>query len=80
LKVELFGRGQAWFDIGTFESMQEASIFIETIQKRQGLQIACVEEIAYKKGWITKEQVAETAEIYKKNSYGQYLFGLTNPK
>jgi glucose-1-phosphate thymidylyltransferase len=50
LKVELFGRGQAWFDTGTFESMQEASSFIQTIQKRQGLQIACIEEIAYQKG------------------------------
>ena len=52
-------------------------IFIETIQKRQGLQIACIEEIAYKNGWITKKQVAETAEIYKKNSYGQYLIDFT---
>jgi len=80
LKVELFGRGQAWFDTGTFESMQEASSFIETIQKRQGLQIACIEEIAYQKGWISKEQVAETAEIYKKNSYGQYLLGIIKEK
>jgi len=77
LKVELFGRGQAWFDTGTFESMHEASSFIETIQKRQGLQIACIEEIAFKNGWITKEQVAKTAEVYKKNSYGQYLLALT---
>jgi glucose-1-phosphate thymidylyltransferase len=76
LNVELFGRGQAWFDTGTFESMQEAASFIETIQKRQGLQIACIEEIAYKNGWITKEQVDETAEVYKKNSYGKYLFNL----
>ena len=76
LSVELFGRGQAWFDTGTFESMQEASSFIETIQKRQGLQIACIEEIAYQNGWITKEQVVETAEVYKKNSYGQYLLGI----
>lgn len=73
LKVELFGRGQAWFDTGTFESMQEASSFIETIQKRQGLSISCVEEIAYKRGWISKEQVIETANVYQKNSYGQYL-------
>jgi len=73
LKVELFGRGQAWFDTGTFESMQEASSFIETIQKRQGLRIACLEEIAYNRNWITKEQVQETAKIYEKNSYGQYL-------
>lgn len=66
LKVELFGCGQTWFDTGAFESMQEASNFIERIQKRQGLQIACIEEIACQKGWISKEQVAETAEIYKK--------------
>jgi len=76
LKVELFGRGQAWFDTGTFESMQEASSFIETIQKRQGLQIACIEEIAFQKGWISKEELQKQAEIYKKNSYGQYLLGL----
>jgi glucose-1-phosphate thymidylyltransferase len=76
LKVELFGRGQAWFDTGTFESMHEAASFIETIQKRQGLQIACIEEIAFKKEWISKEQVAEIAEIYKKNSYGDYLINL----
>ena len=76
LKVELFGRGQAWFDTGTFESMQEAASFIETIQKRQGLQVSCIEEIAYKNGWITKGQVVETAEVYKKNSYGQYLLDL----
>ncbi len=76
LKVELFGRGQAWFDTGTFESMQEASSFIETIQKRQGLQIACIEEIAFRKGWISKEELQAQAEIYKKNSYGKYLLGL----
>jgi glucose-1-phosphate thymidylyltransferase len=76
LKVELFGRGQAWFDTGTFESMQEASSFIETIQKRQGLQIACIEEIAFQKGWISKEELQAQAEIYKKNSYGKYLLGL----
>ncbi len=76
LSVELFGRGQAWFDTGTFESMHEASSFIETIQKRQGLQIACIEEIAYKNNWITKEQVVEIAEVYKKNSYGKYLLNL----
>ncbi len=78
LRVELLSRGQAWFDTGTFESMQEASSFIETIQKRQGLQIACVEEIAYQKGWISKELLLRQAEIYKKNSYGQYLLDLVN--
>lgn len=62
-----------WFDAGTFESMHQASSFIKTIQKRQGLQIACIEEIAYVNGWVTKEQVVET---YKKNSYGQHLLNL----
>ncbi len=76
LKIELFGRGQAWFDTGTFESMQKAASFIETIQKRQGLQIACIEEISYTKGWITKEQVEETAKLLEKNSYGRYLLKL----
>lgn len=73
LVAEIFGRGLAWFDTGTFESMHEASSFIETIQKRQGLQVACIEEIAFKKGWITEEKLIDNAEVYKKNSYGKYL-------
>lgn len=80
LDVEVFGRGQAWFDTGTFESMHEASSFIETIQKRQGLQIACIEEIAFKKGWISQNQLEKIIEIYKKNSYGGYLNELIRGK
>ena len=76
LKVELFGRGQAWFDTGTFQSLHEASSFIETIQKRQGLSIACIEEIALNNEWISKEKFAEIVDIYKKNSYGKYMLNL----
>ena len=78
LNVELFGRGHAWFDTGTFESMYEATSFIETIQKRQGLQIACIEEIAFKNRWINEEDIVKIAEEYKKNSYGEYLLKLIN--
>jgi glucose-1-phosphate thymidylyltransferase len=78
LNVELFGRGHAWFDTGTFESMYEATSFIETIQKRQGLQIACIEEIAFKNRWINEEDIVRIAEEYKKNSYGEYLLKLIN--
>lgn len=76
LKVELLGRGMAWLDTGTYEGLLEAANFIETIQKRQGLYIACLEEIAYYKGYITKEQLLETAEELKKTDYGEYLFNL----
>ncbi len=76
LKVELLGRGMAWLDTGTHEGLLEAANFIETIQKRQGLYIACLEEIAYYKGYITKEQLLETAEELKKTDYGEYLFNL----
>lgn len=76
LKVELLGRGMAWFDTGTHAGLLEASNFIETIQKRQGLYIACLEEIAYLKGYITKEQLLKTAEDLKKTDYGEYLFNL----
>lgn len=77
LKVRTLQRGFAWLDTGTHDSLSEASTFIEVIEKRQGLKVACLEEIAYKKGWITKEQLAELAKPMMKNEYGQYLLKLT---
>ena len=73
LKVELMGRGYAWLDTGTHESLLEASNFIQTIENRQGLKVACLEEIACEMGYIIKEQLLELAEPLKKNGYGQYL-------
>jgi glucose-1-phosphate thymidylyltransferase len=73
LKVELMGRGYAWLDTGTHESLLEASAFIETIEKRQGLKVACLEEIAFEKGYISREQLIALAQPLKKNQYGQYL-------
>lgn len=78
LKVELMGRGYAWLDTGTHESLLDASRFIETIETRQGLKVACLEEIAYVKGYINKEQLLELAEPLKKNEYGQYLISLAD--
>ncbi|MFJ8457690.1 glucose-1-phosphate thymidylyltransferase RfbA [Lysinibacillus xylanilyticus] len=80
LHVELLGRGFAWLDTGTHESLLEASTFIETIERRQSLKVACLEEIAYRKGYISKEQLLELAEPLKKNGYGQYLISLANKK
>jgi len=73
LKVELMGRGYAWLDTGTHESLLEASNYIQTIENRQGLKVACIEEIAYEMGYISKEKLLELAEPLKKNGYGQYL-------
>ncbi len=73
LKLEIMGRGMAWLDTGTHECLLEASVFIETIEKRQGLKIACLEEIAYERGYINKAQLLKLAEPLLKNQYGQYL-------
>ena len=71
-----FGRGFAWLDTGTPESMHDAANFIQSIQNRQGVQVASLEEIAFRKGWITAEQLKDLAEPMKKNEYGQYLLRL----
>lgn len=76
LKVQTLGRGFAWLDTGTHDSLAEASMYIEVIEKRQGLKIACLESIAFEKGWITVEKLREVAEPMRKNQYGQYLLRL----
>lgn len=76
LKVELLGRGFAWLDTGTHDSLIEAGQFVQTIEHRQGYKIACLEEIAYNNGWIDKEKILEIAKPLSKNGYGQYLFDL----
>ncbi len=78
LKVEVFGRGMAWLDTGTHDSLLEASNFVDTIQKRQGLYIACLEEIAYRKGYITKEKLIELAQPMMKTEYGKYILDIAN--
>lgn len=78
LKVELLGRGFAWLDTGTHDSLLEASLFIETIEKRQGFKVACIEEIAYRMGYINQEQLLALAEPLKKSNYGQYLIDIAN--
>jgi glucose-1-phosphate thymidylyltransferase len=76
LRVELLGRGFAWLDTGTHDSLLEASSFVQTIEHRQGYKIACLEEIAFNHGWLSKEQIKHAAKLMRKNSYGQYLFSL----
>ena len=76
LKVQLLGRGFAWLDTGTHDSLTEATNFVETLEKRQGLKISCLEEIAYHRGWISKEQVTKVGQELSKNGYGQYLLEL----
>lgn len=76
LKVQTLGRGFAWLDTGTHDSLYEASTFVETLEKRQGLKIACLEEIGYHQGWIDEEQLREIGETLSKNQYGQYLLSL----
>ncbi|MFZ2968314.1 MAG: glucose-1-phosphate thymidylyltransferase RfbA [Sulfuricurvum sp.] len=78
LKVELMGRGYAWLDTGTHESLLEASLFIQTIENRQGLKVACIEEIAYEMGYITQAKLLELAQPLSKNQYGQYLIRRAN--
>lgn len=80
LKVQTLQRGFAWLDTGTHESLFDASAFIETVEKRQGLKIACIEEIAYLNGWLTKEQLISLAQPMIKNQYGQYLLHLAQEK
>ena len=78
MAVEILGRGFAWLDTGTHDSLSEASIFIEVIEKRQGLKVACLEAIAYNKGWINAEQLKKVAEPMKNNPYGEYLLRIAN--
>lgn len=76
LDVEVMGRGNAWLDTGTHEALMEASLFVQTIQKRQGLIVCCPEEIAWRKGWIDDEQVSKIASLYNKNEYGKFLMNM----
>ena len=76
LKIQLLGRGFAWLDTGTHDSLSEASTFVEVVEKRQGLKVACLEEIAYKQKWISREEVQRAASLMANNQYGEYLLRL----
>ena len=78
LKVELLGRGFAWLDTGTHDGLAEASYFVKTIQKRTGLYISCLEEIAYNNNWITKEQLVKIGKEYENTEYGKYIINLAS--
>jgi glucose-1-phosphate thymidylyltransferase len=78
LNVEIMGRGYAWLDTGTHESLLEASSFVGTIERRQGMKIACLEEIAYNNGWMSQEQVIQRAQMFIKTDYGAYLMKKVN--
>ena len=78
--MQTLGRGFAWLDTGTHDSLSEASTFVEVIEKRQGLKIACLEEIAYRTGWLTREALSELAAPMAKNQYGQYLLRVADMK
>ena len=80
LKVQTMARGFAWLDTGTHDSLSEASTFIEVLEKRQGLKVACLEGIAYRQGWITAEQLRENAKPMLKNDYGKYLLSILEEK
>ena len=76
LRVELMGRGMAWLDTGTFDSLQEAGAYIRTLEQRQGLKVACPEEVAWRLGWISAAQLQELAQPLRKSGYGEYLLQL----
>ncbi|MBD5553001.1 MAG: glucose-1-phosphate thymidylyltransferase, partial [Desulfovibrio sp.] len=80
LRVERLGRGFAWLDTGTHASLLEAASYVQTIESRQGLQIACLEEIAWQKGWISDAEMAAAGEMYAKTDYGQYMLRLLQKK
>ncbi|MGQ9631337.1 MAG: glucose-1-phosphate thymidylyltransferase RfbA [bacterium] len=80
LRVEILGRGFSWFDTGTYEALQQASSYVQAIQERQGLMIACIEEIAFRMGYIDREQIRALAHDMMKNSYGQYLMGILDER
>ena len=80
MKVRILGRGMAWLDTGTHESLLQASNYIYTIEERQGLKVSCIEEIAFKRGYIGKEELIKLAEPLRKNQYGQYLMNIAEEK